>query len=327
MFNYAGMTTAELIDLLFQEEDRVTLEHIQELARRGDEAKPRLREILLDEDYWYEGQRGNFWIPLHASVILSSMRDPALLPEMLSVVLHSYFAEQEWVTDRWPELLAQFGESAVEPLIQYILENRTGHRDNVDYSFARSQAAKALTRVALENPSVRPRVLDFLCQLFANPEENDRFFLSQIIICPAVIDRQAGQKAVEAVFSRRAITQSVYGKQHEVMDYIRNRRNDLTEEFKEDLFDFYNPEAIAVRQERWASEDRIEFGEQTYDRAYVGPAPFPLPFERMYANSELNVPQGYAESEAGNIVRLEKVGRNDPCPCGSGKKYKKCCGQ
>ena len=25
-------------------------------------------------------------------------------------------------------------------------------------------------------------------------------------------------------------------------------------------------------------------------------------------------------------VREEKIGRNDPCPCGSGKKYKKCCG-
>lgn len=24
--------------------------------------------------------------------------------------------------------------------------------------------------------------------------------------------------------------------------------------------------------------------------------------------------------------RVDKVGRNDPCPCGSGKKYKKCCG-
>jgi uncharacterized protein YecA (UPF0149 family) len=22
----------------------------------------------------------------------------------------------------------------------------------------------------------------------------------------------------------------------------------------------------------------------------------------------------------------DKTGRNDPCPCGSGKKYKKCCG-
>ena len=25
-------------------------------------------------------------------------------------------------------------------------------------------------------------------------------------------------------------------------------------------------------------------------------------------------------------IKLKKVGRNDPCPCGSGKKYKKCCG-
>ena len=26
------------------------------------------------------------------------------------------------------------------------------------------------------------------------------------------------------------------------------------------------------------------------------------------------------------VVNSGKVGRNDPCPCGSGKKYKKCCG-
>lgn len=33
----------------------------------------------------------------------------------------------------------------------------------------------------------------------------------------------------------------------------------------------------------------------------------------------------------GNMVKSQpvsvtKIGRNDPCPCGSGKKYKKCCG-
>jgi hypothetical protein len=27
------------------------------------------------------------------------------------------------------------------------------------------------------------------------------------------------------------------------------------------------------------------------------------------------------------IVKPKKIGRNDPCPCGSGKKYKKCCGK
>ena len=26
------------------------------------------------------------------------------------------------------------------------------------------------------------------------------------------------------------------------------------------------------------------------------------------------------------VVKGQKIGRNDPCPCGSGKKYKKCCG-
>ena len=34
-----------------------------------------------------------------------------------------------------------------------------------------------------------------------------------------------------------------------------------------------------------------------------------------------------ARSSSGNApLRSQKVGRNDPCPCGSGKKYKKCCG-
>ena len=27
------------------------------------------------------------------------------------------------------------------------------------------------------------------------------------------------------------------------------------------------------------------------------------------------------------VVKEKEPGRNDPCPCGSGKKYKKCCGK
>ena len=27
------------------------------------------------------------------------------------------------------------------------------------------------------------------------------------------------------------------------------------------------------------------------------------------------------------VNNAPKVGRNDPCPCGSGKKYKNCCGK
>ena len=43
---------------------------------------------------------------------------------------------------------------------------------------------------------------------------------------------------------------------------------------------------------------------------------------------ELQEGGGSSENRpTGTIVKGKKVGRNDPCPCGSGKKYKNCCGQ
>ena len=33
------------------------------------------------------------------------------------------------------------------------------------------------------------------------------------------------------------------------------------------------------------------------------------------------------QKKSGTIVKGAKIGRNDPCPCGSGKKYKHCCGR
>jgi preprotein translocase subunit SecA len=45
------------------------------------------------------------------------------------------------------------------------------------------------------------------------------------------------------------------------------------------------------------------------------------------AEGEAVVPNEKGEKPKKQPVRrLEKVGRNDPCPCGSGKKYKNCCG-
>ena len=40
------------------------------------------------------------------------------------------------------------------------------------------------------------------------------------------------------------------------------------------------------------------------------------------------VSEAAAAAEKARTVRTgPKVGRNDPCPCGSGKKYKQCCGK
>ena len=33
------------------------------------------------------------------------------------------------------------------------------------------------------------------------------------------------------------------------------------------------------------------------------------------------------QKQSGTVRKAKKIGRNDPCPCGSGKKYKQCCGR
>lgn len=33
------------------------------------------------------------------------------------------------------------------------------------------------------------------------------------------------------------------------------------------------------------------------------------------------------QKKSGTIIKEQKIYPNDPCPCGSGKKYKKCCGR
>src|SRR3989442_2696730 len=51
--------------------------------------------------------------------------------------------------------------------------------------------------------------------------------------------------------------------------------------------------------------------------------------ERRQRRQQLNLQYqaGPAKAEAPKPIRAgAKIGRNDPCPCGSGKKYKKCCG-
>ena len=43
--------------------------------------------------------------------------------------------------------------------------------------------------------------------------------------------------------------------------------------------------------------------------------------------SSLAAPADEAQNSSLTRVKVQKVGRNEPCPCGSGKKYKKCCGR
>jgi preprotein translocase subunit SecA len=64
---------------------------------------------------------------------------------------------------------------------------------------------------------------------------------------------------------------------------------------------------------------------------YHGPGNSPIPSPAPASNATDVVSEAAAAAEAHAKARPvrtgPKVGRNDPCPCGSGKKYKNCCGK
>jgi len=85
----------------------------------------------------------------------------------------------------------------------------------------------------------------------------------------------------------------------------------------------------AVRSRQFAPEELGTVGHILG----IPPAARPLPPLRPAVRNRRDAPgrrgtASYAPAQQTRPIRrgTAKVGRNDPCPCGSGKKYKKCCG-
>lgn len=57
------------------------------------------------------------------------------------------------------------------------------------------------------------------------------------------------------------------------------------------------------------------------------PEPKPMQVQPQFTEAKVYDPKKPQTNEKQQTVKVaKKVGRNDPCPCGSGKKYKNCCG-
>jgi len=60
-----------------------------------------------------------------------------------------------------------------------------------------------------------------------------------------------------------------------------------------------------------------------YQRFFTHCQPFVAELSALWHRQSLGGPVTVAQAKGAQAS--PKTGRNDPCPCGSGKKYKKCC--
>ena len=122
---------------------------------------------------------------------------------------------------------------------------------------------------------------------------------------------------------REGISWRAYGQrdplveyQHEAFSMFTNLLRMVDEEITERLFKTH---AIEEGFRRGIfKKEKEEFIHEEYSA--LGPA-VPQPNTAIPPSTPPSLPQGTYKR------KVPKVGRNDPCPCGSGKKYKKCCGR
>jgi preprotein translocase subunit SecA len=96
------------------------------------------------------------------------------------------------------------------------------------------------------------------------------------------------------------------------------QRDPLTE-YKKEAFDMFQEMMERLKEIVLEQLFKVRIGPAELGAPSAAETPSPEPRWR-----EIHGDAGAASSSP-KVVASSKVGRNDPCPCGSGKKYKKCC--
>jgi preprotein translocase subunit SecA len=105
-------------------------------------------------------------------------------------------------------------------------------------------------------------------------------------------------------------------------------------EYKREAFEMFSQMVASIEEEALEAIFKLQAAQPERFRGVfssVHQELFHPEIDGMHAAQAAHAGQSAPDpqEEAVKTVRLDhpKVGRNDPCPCGSGKKYKKCCGQ
>ncbi|MGB0997530.1 MAG: preprotein translocase subunit SecA [Pseudomonadales bacterium] len=231
------------------------------------------------------------------------------LREEVIVDLVGQHIPPESLTEQWDlvglqqELQTEFGSQ--QPLQQWLEED-----DNLDESglieriLQQAESEYATKQAAFETANIDMRLVEKQVMLQLLDQRWKEHLASMDQLRQGIHLRAYAQKQPKQEFKRESfeLFQSLlYNIKYDVVRTLSRMQLENPEEL-----------AAAERKRRAEAEQRMQF-----QHASAG---------------ELNAPeadgQPEAEAKPAPFIRDDrKVGRNEPCPCGSGKKFKQCCGR
>jgi uncharacterized protein YecA (UPF0149 family) len=263
--------------------------------RKGDAraAARQLLEMALDESYYdyYDPDDPQYARETRGWTRLHALRVLMRLGDAAHLAIEPLLPllgeEDDTLREEMPFFYAAMGQAAIEPLTRQLLDTEAD-------TYTRSGAGESLQEMAEAHPELRGAIVPILEQALTIETEDDA--LAAFLVCNLLdIKAKESLPIIEKAFEEERVDETIV------------QMADVEEHF--DL-------------PRVTPSKRVFFTEEGDDIA--------LPIDEWHeARRQAGMVAEEDEEEeevAVPYVAPPKVGRNDPCPCGSGKKYKRCHG-
>jgi len=287
------------IGYLYQYDLRISHQKLREiLALPRESVIEDLENVLEDAikryGYFYDLDYSNeaHSFVIHALLLLKELNATGSLSKILSFLEFEYDFIDFWLGDHKTEdlwmIFYSLGRENIPILKDFLL------KPGID-TFSKLAVSTAISEMVVQKKAelheIRPIYTELLSKMLAaNIEDNliDSDFIAFAIGDCIDCKLTDLQPLIKELFDRGFVSHSLMGNYDKVEEYINGRKKRYRDKRKSsNIFELYD-----YVKSNW-------FGYTKEEKAIKMPE---LP-------PQIN----------------EKTGRNEPCPCGSGKKYKKCC--
>ena len=332
----------ELESLYLYSEESMPEEVVQEILELPRESMRAGLRMILEDSYrrfnYFTRRYKKGWdpeelsFPLHALYFLREVGEPEDLDALLNLYRQGEEILEFWFGDFFSELnwytIYELGQGQLDKLKAFVLE------PNLHYQ-PRLVMSQTLAQLAVHQPARREEVLEWFRDVFQyhldHPDDEKRIDTAFLGWSAAEVLNLRAKKLwplIEQMYDKGFIPPHFMGDLSELGKNLEKPfdPHDI-KPLPTDIFEHYqgshlqrrakpkpDPEFDALLKD--PKNDKIL---SAFSRLLGTRRQEPWEEDPWEEEPEYGEPQKPAVST--------KVGRNDPCPCGSGKKYKKCCGK
>lgn len=277
-------------------------EAVQQAVEQKDEIIPFLLDRLSTDNtrLEYIKQHPNYMGHVYAMFLLAQFRENRAYPLIVQFFSHSNVDYEDVTGDFYLEDLPQALASVCHndlSLIKQSIENK-----KLD-QWVRGSFLRSLLVLVANNRRSREEIMDYFHSLFHGKiERTPSHVWNSLVLCSCSLQPKEVFNDIKNAFNE-GLVDPVFLDMNDVNNYMKHDWGELLLDLQNDPH--HSLITDTVREMEWWSCFKDEKQEKLREKEL----------------RKLRIDLGKKTQR-----KKKKIGRNDLCPCGSGKKYKKCCG-